>query len=129
MRGGRIEVVDSPELKAARRHPVSLCKDDDCTTDAACGADRVCACGTNGREDHNRCVFGNCTRDADCAGFACVEDLALGIPSQPEGTFGVIGKYCRSAVDTCATDDQCSGVANGEQCVFTDGAFRCAIPR
>lgn len=127
MRGGYDALEDSPALKAAGHHPVSLCKDTDCTTDAQCGADRVCACAPADGKDpevHNRCIFGNCTSDTDCGGFACVETYALGIPTQPKEVHAVIGRYCRSANDTCTSDQACS-TRQRERCIFVEGAFRC----
>jgi hypothetical protein len=131
MRGGRSKVVDSEALKAAGRHPVTLCEDDDCTTDSHCGADRVCACAPKDSqipEEHKRCIFGNCTSDADCEGFACAEALALGIPVQPKDVDGVLGRYCRSSSDTCKADQTCANFEQGERCVFTGGAFHCRLP-
>lgn len=130
MRGGAVQVIDTPELRAAGRHPVSICRDDDCTSDTSCGTDKICLCGKPGgsQADHNRCAFGNCTSDADCGGFACVETLALGIPSQPSGVSGVLGSYCRSKADTCNKDADCTGTT-GARCIFAGGAFHCAMPR
>jgi len=132
MRGGKPTAVDSAGRIAAHRHPASVCVDDDCTTDATCGADRVCACAgpdASTPEGHPRCIFGNCTSDADCDGFACVEATALGIPTRPSAALGVLGRYCRSRSDTCQNDAPCPNAQQGERCLFVDGAFRCHVAR
>jgi hypothetical protein len=112
------------------RHPVSLCRDDDCTKDQDCTAGKVCACGTYDSKhpyDHNRCIWGNCTSDADCGGHTCAEAVGLNLASAPDGpsrTRGVFGRYCHSNLDRCLRDADCGA----KKCLFTGGAFRCASP-
>jgi Cys-rich repeat protein len=93
------------------------CTYDDCSTDATCGAGKLCECGApNGAgRGPNVCIPSNCDTDSDCGtGGYCspTYDTTCG------GFDGVVGYFCHKAADEC-TMDQC---VNDSDCAMeSDG--------
>jgi hypothetical protein len=101
------------------------CSYDECSTDADCGAGKVCACGTSlgtygssgtSMRTGNRCLPANCHVDADCGvGGLCspTYDTTCGAYN------GVVGYYCHTPKDECSTDASCSdGGGVGAYCAW-----------
>jgi hypothetical protein len=81
------------------------CNYDECATDAECGTDKVCECGTSLGSDGrsaNTCIPANCQTDSDCGqGGYCS-------PSEPTSCgnlFGVAGYFCHKVADECTVDE------------------------
>ncbi len=95
---------------------VIMCTYDECTTDGQCSANQLCACGTDDGSDGrtaNLCIPSNCRVDSDCgSGGYC--SPSWGTSCGALG--GVVGYYCHTAGDLCATDE----CTNDGDCKGTD---------
>ena len=102
-----------------------MCSYDTCTTDASCGAGKLCAChGSQYMNGGNSCYPGNCRVDTDCLG-----GRGYCSPSaNPMGCGGLGGYYCHTPADTCIDDTDCTNSMNGpQQCTFStsDSRWEC----
>jgi hypothetical protein len=87
----------------------------ECTTDAQCGAGRVCFCQAS---NYGQCESAACTSDEDCmAGFLCIQGgSAGGLCGAPNGF------SCQLPSDACAGNagcepcSMCTWSANGRTC-------------
>jgi len=98
------------------------CSYDFCLTDADCGADEACVCGSS-YDYPNVCVPTGCHVDSDCGdgGYCSLSRTGL-------GSCGITGFHCHTPNDTCVNADDCCGGA--PLCVYapTSGTFVCAAP-
>jgi hypothetical protein len=89
------------------------CDFDACVSDSDCPAGTACICMSDTHAPGNQCLPSQCRVDADCgAGGLCS-------PSGSEAGpfYGVQGRYCRTAGDTCQTDSDCNAQGAGT-CVY-----------
>jgi hypothetical protein len=95
------------------------CTYDACSTDADCGAGKLCLCGTTlgitgsdgtPMRSGNKCLPADCRVDSDCGpGGYCSPsyDTSCGPYS------GYAGYHCHTTKDSCTTDESCGGSGNG----------------
>jgi hypothetical protein len=94
---------------------------DECATDAECGAGFACACGgPQGFGFVNLCVPAECRSSADCGGGACL--LSLGSKPGACCAYGNLGLFCERSASTCRSGGDCPG--NGIACMYAAGNDR-----
>jgi hypothetical protein len=106
------------------------CSFDQCLADTDCPTGQACGCADEfgGNAIHyNQCIPTQCRTNGDCgSGWTCS-------PSSGGYCSSLVGFYCHSAADTCATDADCicpgATQAPYAQCVYTPqlGHFACQV--
>lgn len=90
----------------------NVCSVDECTTDADCGASRVCACRLAPSFGANRCLNAGCTVDGDCGvvgkGFCSPSGDGV-FANCPLPEPGALGYFCHGPADECTDDADCGG--------------------
>jgi hypothetical protein len=86
-----------------------------CTTDAECGAGKICLCGGA----IGKCVPATCTSDADCASGLCASYNDYSI----DYNCGMTRFACQSLADECASHLDCPG--EGLLCLYQNGRRVC----
>ncbi len=102
------------------------CDFDQCFSDTDCPSQQACVCMSDTHAPGNVCEPAQCRVDADCGPPGlCSESLSAAGPF-----YGVVGRYCRTLADTCATDADCAGSADqgAGTCVYmqTVGHWACS---
>jgi hypothetical protein len=93
----------------------------DCSTDAECGAGKLCQCGYSiSSNAASVCVSAECRTDADCSGGLCAAYVALDATGCDVGN----GFACETNADECEIDSDCP---NAGICGFTGGHRVCAM--
>jgi hypothetical protein len=106
-----------------------VCAYDACHVDADCPGTGVCGCASDPavQRPTNTCLASDCRVDADCPSGRCQADHGPWCGSaDADVVLPVRGWHCTSASDRCGGDSDCDS-ANGDRCIFDDGAFRCSI--